>query len=171
MHHTNPSYDHNFDGISLGDLPSNREYVLSPGLLPGQVKRTSDQPRYLDMYNVSRGSIDKKSLKDDSPEQQVPTVDKKKESMSDDDSYFSLKRLRERRRGQRVEDSGLSRRVKQFYKDQDELIDVYERVHLQGTGDGTENDLYKKNHENVQKMSLVLTKVSLAANIVCIIHF
>ena len=40
-----------------------------------------------------------------------------------------LKRLRERRRGERDEDSRLSRRVRRFYKDQDELIDVYERVY------------------------------------------
>ncbi len=97
----------------------------------------------------------------------MPTTDKKGSS-SDDDSYYSLKRLRERRRGKRDEDSGLSRRVKRFYKDQDELIDTYERMRSGGEGEDGENNIdAKAEHAKVQRMSNILTKVSLAANIVC----
>ena len=99
-------------------------------------------------------------------EQEVPSVEFKRSSSSDDDSYYSLQRLRERRRGERDEDSGLSRRVKRFYKTQDELIDVYERVHNHGSGNEAANQSFEQKLEDDQKMASILTKVSLVANIV-----
>ena len=89
MSHTNPSYDDKYDALSLGDLPSNKQYTLSPEELPGKIRRISDSPRYLDMYSVSRASAEKI----------IPNKDKKDEKMpdDDDDSYYSIKRLREKR--------------------------------------------------------------------------
>ena len=92
MSHTNPSYDGKFEAISLGDLPSNKQYTLSPGLSPGKVRRISDSPRYLDIYSISRASAENIKPNDNSFEQQVPNKDKKDENMpDDDDSYYSIK--------------------------------------------------------------------------------
>jgi hypothetical protein len=167
MHHTNISYHHDSDSVSLGDLPSHRQYTLSPGRI-----RTTDQStidRNLNSEISPRITIDKKDV---AIEQKVPTIETKHENSSDDDSYYSLKRLRERRRGERDEDSGLSRRVKRFYKDQDELIDIYERMHNEGQENEEGNNANEKEkYQKTQKMSSILTKVSLGANIVRQISF
>ena len=164
MYHTNASYDHNSDTVSVGSTPSNRQNAASPG----RVRRVND-PSNKTSENSPRTTTDKKTDDDHLSGQVVPTTEKK-DSLSDDDSYYSLKRLRERRRGKRDEDSGLSRRVRRFYKDQDDLIDIYERVRTGGEGEDGENNIDEKaKHAQLQKMSKILTKVSLAVNIVCLI--
>ena len=113
------------------------------------------------MHNISSVDVDRKH--DASSEQHVPNTREKHENSTDDHSYYSLKHLREIRRGERDEDSTLSRRVKRFYKDQDELIDAYDRVHNQVMGNEEENNAYKKQ----QRIANILTKVSFVANMVC----
>jgi hypothetical protein len=167
MHHANISYQHDSDTVSLGNVSPNRQYSSSPG----RVRRINDQS-IVTSENSPRITNDKKNEDDHSSGQIVSNNDKKTENSSDDDSYYSLKRLRERRRGKRDEDSGLSRRVRRFYQDQDELIDIYERIRTGGQGnDGENNTDEKEMHARTQRMSSILTKVSLAANIVCQIFF
>ena len=143
MHHTNNAYNVDMDRISINASPTARS---TPG-------------RQIHRRNSNHLTL----------EQHVPNVEIKTSSTSssDDDSYYSLKRFRERRRGERDEDEGLSRRVKRFYKSQDELIDVYERVHNQHSEHGeallqAEEEQLKQ----IQRMSNIMTKVSLAVNIV-----
>jgi hypothetical protein len=165
MSHTNTSFTNDSSTISLGDLSSNGQYKLSPT----DLQRINDQPSVAGDLNLSHSSHainDKKQENDLSLEQKVPDVE-----IKGDNSYYSLKRLLEKRHGKLDEDAGLSRRVKRFYKDQDELIDMYERVHNQGQGNEEDNDEEKQKHQHTQRMSNILTKVSLAANIVRIIHF
>jgi hypothetical protein len=165
MSHTNVSFTNDSSNISLGDLSANKQYKLSPT----DLRRISNQPSVAGDLNLSNTSH---AENDVSLDQKVPDVEiKGQKSYDDDDSYYSVKRLREKRRGKRNEDSGLSRRVKRFYKDQDELIDMYERVYNQGQGTDEDNAEEKQEHQNTQRMSNILTKVSLVANIVRIIHF
>ncbi|CAF0794425.1 unnamed protein product [Adineta steineri] len=166
MSQTNVAYKRDSDAISLGDLPSDKQYTLSPAALSGRIRSISNQIAHglhRSSLNVLPVEIDNNHPYDNSYEQQVPNNEEKKGTPfnDDDDSYYSLKNFRERRRGKRDEDSGLSRRIKRFYKDQDELIDVYEQVHNRGNGDDSANIA----HTRTQKISNILTKVSLAANI------
>ena len=148
MFHTNSSYNPDAESVSLGELPRIRAYSLSPG----RSRRVSEQ-------------VTRKQSDDISPEQYVPNVEiKSTNPSSDDDSYYSWKRIREHRRGERDEDSGLSRRVKRFYKIQDELIDDYERVHNQGNEEAAAK--FEEQQARVKKMANILTKVSLGVNIV-----
>jgi hypothetical protein len=171
MSHTNVAFNHDSSTISLGDLSSNGQYKLSPA----DLQRINDQPSVAEDLNVDNSSHalnDAKQKNDVSLEQKVPDVEIKPDNSNDDDnSYYSLKHLREGRHGKRDEDSSLSRRVKRFYKDQDELIDMYEHVHNQGQGNEEDNAEEKQKYQNTQRMSNILTKVSLVANIVRIIHF
>ncbi len=149
MYSTNPSYDPDSnDGVA-----SNEPY-LSP---PGSLRRMDGQSFYTP-ENSPRVISDKMH----------GTIDLVEKKSWDDDSYYSLKRFRDRRRGKRDEDSGLSRRVKRFYEDQDELIDIYARVHNRAQGNEDENTNEEKQiHERTQRMSSILTKVSFGVNIVC----
>ncbi|CAF1336316.1 unnamed protein product, partial [Adineta steineri] len=128
MSQTNVAYKYDSDAISLGELPSDKQYTLSPGTLPVRIRRLSIHiPHGLhhNSHNVLSVEIDNNHPYDNSLEQQVPNKEEKQENPfndDNDDSYYSLKNFRERRRGERDEDSGLSRRIKRFYKDQDELI-------------------------------------------------
>jgi len=170
MDHVNVAYKPDSDTVSLGDLPSDRRNTLSPGIIPAYTQQISDHiigGRHLSVHRLSPIAIDQKRQYDNSLEQQVPNIEDKHEDAAYDDSYYSLKRFRERRRGERDEDSTLSRRVKRFYKDQDELIDVYERVHNQAAGNETENN----KHAKQQKIANILTKVSLVANLVRIVIY
>jgi len=171
MYHTNASYDNDSDSISHDDLPSNKQHELSPENL----RQTSDQSvsaQNLNLNNSARIMINEKHENDVSSEQKVPKMENIHGISFEGDSYYSLKHLSDRRRGKRDEDSSLSRSVKQFYKDQDELIDLYERVYSQRQ-EGVEgsNTEEKQKYENTQRMSNILTKVSLVANIVRIIHY
>jgi len=171
MSHTNTSFINDSSDLSLGDLSLNKQYKLSPT----DLRRISIQPSVagdLNLSNSSHAINDKVQEYDLSLEEKVPHVEiKRQNSYNDDNSYYSLKSLREKRRGERHEDAGLSRRVKRFYKDQDELIDIYERVYNQEQGNDDDNNEEKQKHQNTLRMSNILTKVSLAANIVRIIHF
>lgn len=167
MHHTNISYHHDSDSVSIDDLPSDRQYISSSGrpraIIPSIVVDN------LNSDNSLRPITGKKLANDITSEQKVPTILKGHDNSSDDDSYYSLKRLRARRRGERDEDSGLSRRVRRFYKDQDELIDAYERIYNRGeeNEEGNNNSAHEKEkYEKTQKLSVLLTKVSLGVNIV-----
>lgn len=153
MAQANIAFQRDSDSVSIGD------------------RRKSISTRSVSLENLSR-AIDKKREDDTSTEQKVPDVKIKSENNiyhdDDSDSYYSIKRLRERRRGEQDEDSNLSRRVKRFYKDQDELIDVYERMQNQaGENDDDMNSEEKQKRAKVQRMSNILTKVSLGVNIVC----
>ena len=161
MSHTNVSYKTDSDTISLGDLPSQRQYKLSPGISLGRIRRTSDyitSGQHFNVYHISPVDIGQQHRYDTSLERQESNT-----SENNDNSYYSLQHLLERRRGERDEDSTLSRRVKRFYKDQDELIDEYERLQNQGMGNEEENNAYKKQ----QKIVNILTKISLGVNAVC----
>ncbi|CAF4426209.1 unnamed protein product, partial [Adineta steineri] len=136
--------------------------TLSPRTLPVRIRRLSIHIP----HGLRHNSHNVLSVEIDNPlEQPVSNKEEKQENPfnDNDDSYYSLKTFRERRRGERNEDSGLSRRIKRFYKDQDELIDVYEQVHNRGNGDDSANIA----HTRTQKISNILTKVSLVVNIVC----
>ncbi len=176
MSHTNVAYHHDPDTVSFGSASPNRQYPSSPGyvrqinnqsiITSENSPRTTIDKKY-DDKNLPRTTTDKKNEDKNSLEQIVPNMVKKTENSSDDDSYYSLKRLRERRRGKRDEDSGLSRRIRRFYKDQDELIDIYERVRIGEHGNNGDDNIDEKEiHARTQKMSSILTKVSLAANLV-----
>ncbi|CAF0837608.1 unnamed protein product [Adineta ricciae] len=157
MDHTNVAYKPDSDTVSLGDLPSNKQYTLSPGLLPGYIRRISDHStagRHFNSGNIS--SEDKNK-----DEQQVPGSERKEQELFDEDPYYSMKNLRSRRRGKRDEDSGLSNRVKRFYEKQDDWIDGYQRVHDHGNGNRDD----QKTHASEQKRARFLTKVSLGVNI------
>ncbi|CAF3151667.1 unnamed protein product [Rotaria sp. Silwood2] len=142
MHHTNVSYDHDPDTVSVNELPSNVQHVQSSeSIQETNNHSTTDQSSNLD--NLSSTATDVKQQNDISTGQNIVNTENQPTNSSDDDSYYSLKHLRERRRGKRDEDSHLSKRVKRFYKHQDELIDVYERLYNQGLENHTENDAYK----------------------------
>jgi hypothetical protein len=84
-------------------------------------------------------------------------------SSPDDDSYFSLNCLLNKRRGQRNDDSYLSRRVREFYKEQDALIDDYERVY------NGRSEKLDKQAQSLKQQTKILTNVSLGVNIVRIL--
>ncbi|CAF1007848.1 unnamed protein product [Adineta steineri] len=164
MSQTNVAYKFDSDAISLGELPSDKQYTLSPRTLPVRIRRLSIHIP----HGLRHNSHNVLSVEIDNPlEQPVSNKEEKQENPfnDNDDSYYSLKTFRERRRGERNEDSGLSRRIKRFYKDQDELIDVYEQVHNRGNGDDSANIA----HTRTQKISNILTKVSLVVNIILFI--
>ncbi|CAF4330284.1 unnamed protein product [Adineta steineri] len=107
MSQTNVAYKFDSDAVSLGELPSNKQYTLSPGTLPVRIRRLSIHiPHGLhhNSHNVLSVEVD------NSLEQQVPNKDEKQENSfndDDDNSYYSLKTFRERRRGERDEDCGV----------------------------------------------------------------
>jgi len=84
-------------------------------------------------------------------------------NLSEDASYYSLKHILDKRRGRRDDDSHLSRSVRAYYKDQDALIDDYERVYNGGS------EKLDKELERLKRHTNILTNVSLGANIVRII--
>jgi hypothetical protein len=170
MQQLNVAYKHDADAISLNEFPLDTQSTLPSG----RIRRASEQPsvrRTVNLDDIPVVVITKKQKNDNSLEQLqfVPTIDNKHSDLSDDDSYYSLQRLLERRRGVRDEDSKLSRRVRQFYKDQDELIDVYERVYNRGTPEG-DDAIFEKQQQHTVKMASILAKVSLAANLVRICY-
>jgi hypothetical protein len=148
MYHTNMSYNPDSHSLTVNDLPT-----------LGRIRHSSDQ-----------SAIHRLSSVDITLEQHVPNpeVASQHSSLDDNDSYYSLKRIREQRRGYRDEDSSLSHRVKRFYKRQDELIDTYERVHNQDGSNGSDI-LQAEQHalEQTQRIATILTRLSLAVNIVC----
>jgi hypothetical protein len=146
MSHTNSSYDHQSDTISL--------QKDSPNI---------HQHQNLDDTSVS--IIDKNNhhhhrLHDVPIEQQVRNNEDVNNNFSDDNSYFSLKHLLNQRHGRRDEDSHLSQRVRNFYKEQDALIDDYQRVY------SGRNEKLDKQAQTLKRQTNILTKVSLAVNIV-----
>ncbi|CAF3786004.1 unnamed protein product [Rotaria sordida] len=164
MYHTNVSYDHHSDAVSINELSSNEQHTKSSK----SIQRTSNHSitdQNFNLNNLSSTTIDEQQQNDTTSDQDVVNTENQPTNSSDDGSYYSLKHLRERRRGQRDEDSDLPRRVKRFYKHQDELIDVYERLYLQGSENGTEHDAHKEQLEKIKKMSHILAKVSLGVNI------
>lgn len=157
MHHTNASYRDDADGVSLGNNSPNRPATISPG----RVRRVNDPSVSSREHSPHLTTEGKSKISDEIS---------KVENEEDEDAYYSLKHLREIRRGERDEDSGLSRRVRRFYKAQDELIDLYERMHL--SAQGNDDQVTKEEqaaHAKTQKLSNILTKVSLAVNIVSFI--
>ena len=153
MHHTNTSFEPDPDRVSVG------HHSLS--LTPVDVRRISTQST---SPKSPRSITDKKNDNDSLSERKVPNVG--------DISYYSIERLREGRRGKRDDNSTLSRRVRQFYEDQDELIADYERLHNGTQGDENEaNTIEKEKYRKTQRNSNILTKVSLGVNIVCRIYF
>ncbi|CAM4891131.1 unnamed protein product [Rotaria socialis] len=89
--------------------------------------------------------------------------------LPDREYYYSMKHLQEGRRGQRAEDSELPRRVKRFYKNQDDLIDVFERVDGARAENEADKDAYQQKRDREQRMSKILARVSLVANIALLI--
>jgi hypothetical protein len=166
MQQLNVAYKHDADAISLNEFPLDTQSTLPSG----RIRRASEQPsvrRTVNLDDIPVVVITKKQKNDNSLEQFVPTIDNKHSDLSDedDDSYYSLKHLRSRRHGVRDGDSKLSRRVKRFYKDQDELIDVYERVYNRGTPEG-DDAIFEKQQQHTVKMASILAKVSFGANVV-----
>lgn len=161
MHQTNASYRSDSDGASLGNSSPSRLSRTSSG----RVRPIQDLSIH-SMQNSPQITTDRQVETINISEPISPTVDK------EEDEYYSLKRLQERRRGERDEDSALSRRVRRFYKKQDELIDIYERANMtvQG-GDNPNANAEKIAHEKTLKLSNIFAKVSLAVNIVRIISF
>ncbi|CAF3203017.1 unnamed protein product [Rotaria socialis] len=161
MQHTNLSYNHDSEANVPDKHSPNGQIVLSSE----PTAQTSNDPKTssnVNLNNISSITIDKNDVSLDIDE---VNIENKPVSSSDNDSYYSLKRLLDKRRGERDEDSKLPRRVKQFYKDQDELIDIYQRLHSHGT----EKDTYKKQRDNLKRKSKILTKLSLGVNIILFI--
>lgn len=161
MQHTNVSFRPDSDSISIDD----------------QYKpRVSDQTTGSQNINVGsspRTTIDIDHENNISSEQKVPDMEmESKDAHDDDNSYYSLKNISQGRRGERDEDSGLSRTVKRFYKNQDELIDGYERMSNRGKGDDNDaNTKEKKERQKTIRMSHILTRVSLGVNLVRVILY
>ncbi|CAF1468840.1 unnamed protein product, partial [Didymodactylos carnosus] len=80
----------------------------------------------------------------------------------EDDLPYSMKTFSRRKQGNKNEDKKLSRRVRRFYRKQDELIDTFERVNNYNED---EADKRKVKAAKQEKMSNILTNVSLAVNI------
>jgi len=78
----------------------------------------------------------------------------------------SLKYILRQRQGTRQQESGLSERVKQFYQDQDDLIDGYERVEKRANNDQEEQDKNDDLNKKRKKMIHILARASFAVNIV-----
>lgn len=157
MDHTNASFQPDVDRISFD------RYSMT--LTPGHGRRVSQETA----SSKSPRSVSNESKRSSTPK--PTTVEVKLDNNHDyynSDAYYSIERLRERRRGERDDNSLLSHRVRRFYKDQDELIADYERLQNRGQPEqSTADDAEKKQYEKTQKLSKILTKVSLAVNIVC----
>lgn len=136
-----------------------------------QIQRISDQlniHQHQHLDNIPISIIDKNTHSsrshDASIEQQVSNNEDETNNLSDDNSYFSLKCLLNKRHGRRDEDSHLPQRVREFYKEQDALIDDYERVY------SGRNEKLDKQVQNLKRQTNILTNVSLGVNIVRIIN-
>ncbi|CAF3639359.1 unnamed protein product [Rotaria socialis] len=164
MHHTNESYDHKSDRTSVDRISPNEKNEPSPKSTP-QSSRASTHGKTLKPTGLSFSTVDKNQQNDVTSLSNDVHTKNQVASSSDEDPYYSLKHLQERRRGKRDEDSELPRRVKRFYKNQDELIDVFERLHGSGTEHGAENDVYRAEKEKDKRISKILTKVSLGVNL------
>ncbi|CAF3716909.1 unnamed protein product [Rotaria socialis] len=164
MHHTNESYDHKSDRTSVDRISPNEKNEPSPKSTP-QSSRASTHGETLKPTGLSFSAVDKNHQDDVTSLSNDVHTKNQVASSSDEDPYYSLKHLQERRRGKRDEDSELPRRVKRFYKNQDELIDVFERLHGSGTEHGAENDVYRAEKEKDKRISKILTKVSLGVNL------
>lgn len=148
MQQTNSAFDGDIDRVSVAESLAERSAISTPG-------------------RSNKGRNERKYSNHSTKEQQKRDEEPKQTSSSDEDSYYSLQRFRERRRGERDDDSSLSRSVKRFYKRQDELIDVYERIHNQNSEHGEALiQAEEEKRKRVQKISNILTKVSLGVNIV-----
>jgi hypothetical protein len=165
----NSSYDHQSDTISLQEDSPNRELVLSSNCFQTErVQQVNDQAnihQHPNLDDTSVSIIDKNNhhhhrLHDVPIEQQVRNNEDVNNNFSDDNSYFSLKHLLNQRHGRRDEDSHLSQRVRNFYKEQDALIDDYQRVY------SGRNEKLDKQAQTLKRQTNILTKVSLAVNIV-----
>jgi len=162
MSHTNSFYDYQSDRKSLEEHSSNKEFVLSSNCLQvAHVQRINDQSKPVSVIN--KNALYHRSH-DVSIEQQISNNEDENNNFSDDNSYFSLKCLLNKRHGRRDEDSHLSQRVRNFYKDQDALIDDYERVY------NGRNEKLDKQAQSLKRQTNILTKVSLGINIVRILH-
>ncbi len=78
----------------------------------------------------------------------------------------SLKYILRQRQGTRQQESGLSERVKQFYQNQDDLIDDYERAEKRANNDQEEKEKNDNINRKTKKMTHILSRTSLAVNIV-----
>lgn len=165
MHHVNESYDHESDRISVDQSPSSRQKTPSPKVVK-QVNSTSIDNESLKSNHESYPTVATIEPTIISTDQTQDTTDNQIENPLNTDPYYSLKYLQERRRGKRDEDAKLPRRVKKFYKYQDELIDVYQRLHSSGPENESGNDAYKESKQKELKISKILTQVSLGVNMV-----
>jgi hypothetical protein len=157
MSHTNIFYDCQSDRNPLDGHSSNKEFVLSSSCLQmPHMERISDQSKFQQHQNLDNVPVSIHRSHEVCIGQQVSNNE-------DDSSYFSLKYLLNKRHGRRDEDSHLSQRVRNFYKEQDALIDDYERVY------GGRNDKLDKQVQNLKRHTNILTKISLGINIVRII--
>jgi len=127
------------------------------------IQRISDQLNNIPISITDKNTHSSRSH-DASIEQQVSNNEDETNNLSDDNSYFSLKCLLNKRHGRRDEDSHLSQRVRDFYKEQDALIDDYERVY------SGRNEKLDKQVQNLKRQTNILTNVSLGVNIVRIIN-
>lgn len=159
MSHTNSSYDYQSDQNSHGEHSSNEEF--NPHLKCIQMPYVQCINGHQSLDHISDSIVAANNHyqqpHDISNEQQLSNKE-------DENSYFSLKRLLNKRHGRCNEDSHLSRRVRDFYKDQDALIDDYERVY------GGHNEKLENEIQSLKRQTNILTKVSLGVNIVRIIH-
>ena len=157
MDHTNVSFQPDVDRISFD------RYSMT--LTPGHGRRVSPETA----SSRSPRSISSETKRSSTPK--PATIEVKLDNNNDyynSDAYYSIERLRERRRGERDDNSLLSHRVRRFYKDQDELIADYERLHNRGQPEqSTSDEAEKKQLEKTQKLSKIFTKVSLAVNVLC----
>ncbi|CAF1927630.1 unnamed protein product [Rotaria magnacalcarata] len=164
MNHTNESYDHESDRTSVARIPSNEPDIPSPKFTP-QTSSASANAGSLTPNSVSFSTIDINQQNEIISVPDDTLTENKQVPLADGEYYYSLKHLQEGRRGQRDEDSKLPQCVKRFYKNQDELIDVYKRMNDAGTGNEAERDAYQQKKDKEQRMSKILTNVSLVANI------
>ncbi|CAF1448466.1 unnamed protein product [Rotaria sp. Silwood1] len=166
MSHTNVSYDHDLDTVTINELSSNEQHLQSSDSIQETNNHsTTDQSSNLD--NLTLTTIDEKqqNVNNLSNQDVVYTENQHTNLFNDDDEYYSLKNICDKRRGKRDEDVDLPKRIKRFYKHQDALIDDYERLYSVGSENGTENDAYKEKIQKLKRMSNILTKVSLGVNI------
>ncbi len=77
-----------------------------------------------------------------------------------------MKYILRQRQGTRQQESGLSERVKQFYQNQDDLIDDYERVEKRANNDQEEQEKNDHLNKKTKKMIQILSRASFSVNIV-----
>ena len=169
MAQTNVTYNDSSDEMSLSKCSSNEE-ELSSSDLTKEIDIVLPNDKDTDLDNLSSKVTGQRYADDSLLQQKVMTIETEHASLANDDPYYYLKHLRQSRRGKRDEDSALPKRVKRFYKKQDELINTYECTLIQQQENGIDNDTCKNQQERDKQKANILTRVSLGVNIVRMIR-